>query len=296
MIRRSTKETLHPRNRFRDGYDFPALLARSPALAPFVAENAHGDLGIDWADPAAVKALNQALLRDAYGIAWDVPAGYLCPPVPGRSDYVHYLADLLGARAAQATVLDIGTGANCVYPLLGASEYGWRFVATEVDPVAARWAQGLVAQNPAVAALIEVRAQAARTECFAGVVRPGETFAASMCNPPFHASARAVATSNLRKRRNLAGGRTPPKAPRNFGGTSSELWCPGGERGFLLRMIAQSAARPGLCRWFTTLVAKGDHLPALQHALREAGARDVRTIAMAQGQKQSRILAWTFAP
>jgi 23S rRNA (adenine1618-N6)-methyltransferase len=49
-----------------------------------------------------------------------------------------------------------------------------------------------------------------------------------------------------------------------------------------------------MCRWFTTLVAQSAHLPAIRHALKAAQAADVRIIPMAQGQKQSRIVAWTF--
>ena len=89
------KEQLHPRNRFRAGYDFGRLIASSPRLAAFVAPNAYGNVSIDYADPAAVKALNQALLKDAYGLDWDLPPDYLCPPIPGRSEYLHHLADLL---------------------------------------------------------------------------------------------------------------------------------------------------------------------------------------------------------
>ena len=74
--------------------------------------------------------------------AWDVPPGYLCPPIPGRSDYSTIVADLLGGRkavprshaAARSRILDIGMGANGIYPLIGASEYGWRFVGSEIGP------------------------------------------------------------------------------------------------------------------------------------------------------------------
>ena len=302
MIRPSVKEKLHPRNRFRAGYDFPKLVASSPPLAAFVAPNAYGHASIDYADPGAVKALNQALLKSAYGItAWDVPPGYLCPPIPGRSDYLHYLADLLESerRAARSrrrpiAVLDIGTGANCIYPLIGASEYGWRFVGSEFDRVALRWAKKVVAANPALSDLIDCRLQASPLECFNGVVQPGETFDLSMCNPPFHASAAAAAEGNRRKRRNLGGG-ARASARLNFGGTAGELWCEGGELAFVRRMIAQSAERAALCRWFTTLVSKSTHLPRLYQSLRHVGAAEVRTIEMAQGQKTSRILAWTFA-
>lgn len=292
---------MHPRNRFRDGYDFQGLAAASPPLAAFVRPNPYGNLSIDYADPAAVIALNRALLLSAYGVsAWDLPPGYLCPPIPGRSDYLHHLADLIATdgpesvpRGPSVRVLDIGVGANCIYPLVGASEYGWRFVGTDVDPTACRWARDLVAANAAVANLVEIRAQASSTQCFDGVITSGEHFAASMCNPPFHASADEAAAAARRKQRNL-GGRPAAARTLNFGGQSRELWCEGGEVGFVQRMIAQSADVPAACRWFTTLVSKSEHLPALKAALRRVRPSAVKTIAMAQGQKQSRILAWTF--
>ena len=300
MIKRSVKEQLHPRNRFRHGYDFPGLIACRPRLAQFVATNAYGDASVDYADPEAVKALNQALLQHAYAIeSWDVPPGYLCPPIPGRSDYLHHLADLSGMgdapvpRPTPVVVLDIGMGANCIYPIIGAREYGWRFVGTEIDPVALQWAKKLVAANPAMADLIECRLQRSPLECFNGVIKAGETFDLSMCNPPFHASAEAAAEGTRRKRRNL-GHKKSATPVLNFGGQASELWCDGGELAFVRRMIVESAARPGLCRWFTTLVSKSTHLPRLFQSLQEVKALDVKTLEMTHGQKKSRILAWTF--
>jgi 23S rRNA (adenine1618-N6)-methyltransferase len=300
VIRPAVKAKLHPRNRFRDGYDFPRLVTQNSALAAFVRPNAHGDLSIDFANPRAVKALNQALLKDAYGLeTWDLPDGYLCPPIPGRSDYLHYLADLLapdlGREASDRTphVLDIGVGANCIYPLIGAREYGWHFVGSDIDPVAVKWAQELVAANPAIADLIECRLQSSPRECFTGVVRAGERFDATMCNPPFHASALTAAESSRRKRRHLDA-RTARTGPLNFGGTAGELWCEGGELGFVQRMIAQSAVVGRQCRWFTTLVSQSAHLPRLRQALTLVAPANVRVLDMAHGQKKVRILAWTF--
>ncbi len=285
-----SKDGLHPRNRFRELYDFAELSACSPSLSAFVRPNAYGDASIDYADPKAVKALNQALLIHGYGLKlWDIPDSYLCPPIPGRSDYIHHLADLIGP-AAERTIFDVGTGANCIYPLIGASEYRWRFVATDIDPVAVRWAQKLVASNPTVAARIECRLQRSAMECFKGVMKPGELFDATMCNPPFHASAAEAAAGTRRKAINLGN----KKAVLNFGGTSGELWCEGGELFFLRRMIAQSVECANQCRWFTTLVSKSENLPSLQKALKAARAAEVKIIEMTQGQKKSRILAWTF--
>jgi 23S rRNA (adenine1618-N6)-methyltransferase len=289
---------VHPRNRFRAGYDFPRLIGRSPALAAFVKTAPHGRPSIDFADPRAVLALNEALLADAYGLTWNLPRGALCPPVPGRSDYIHYLADLLSngdepsiPRGRSVRILDIGSGANAIYPMVGASEYGWSFVATEIDQTAMRWARQIVRMNRSIAPLIEHRHQPDPRSCFANVTRPGERFAASMCNPPFHASAREAADNSARKRRNL---KLLNVEPLNFGGAENELWCPGGEVGFIERMIDESAARPNLCVWFTTLVSRSENLPRLKKSLKRADPAIVKTIDMAQGQKKSRILAWTF--
>jgi 23S rRNA (adenine1618-N6)-methyltransferase len=299
VIRKSGKEKMHARNRFRSGYDFKELTRTSPALARFVRPNPWGDISVDFADPEAVKALNQALLAHAYGVkAWDLPQGYLCPPIPGRSDYLHHLADLIAdgdaiPRGPGVTVLDIGTGASAAYPLIGTSEYGWRFVGSEVDSVALRWAQGLVQAQAEVRGLIEIRAQSDSTQCFKGVILPGEFFTATMCNPPFHGSAAEAFAGNLRKRLNLRAGK-PGVEARNFGGRAGELWCPGGELGFALRMIGQSVAVHDRCRWFTILVSKSVHLPRLREALEAVNVAAMKTIDMGQGQKQSRLLAWTF--
>ena len=273
----------------------------SPALTAFVALNAHGTVSINFADPAAVKALNQALLKADYGIErWDVPPGYLCPPIPGRADYLHHLADLLSGgdegkipRGSTVRMLDIGVGANCVYPIIGGHDYGWSFVGTETDPLALEHARGIARANPVLSGQVEFRRQRSALVALRGVVEPGEKFAASICNPPFHASAEEAMAGARRKVRNLNGGRETAVI-LNFGGKNTELWCAGGEVEFIRRMIAESVESPGLCGWFTTLLSRGEHLPMIERALEQARVTEWRVLPMAQGQKQSRIVAWRF--
>ncbi|HEY9250773.1 MAG TPA: RlmF-related methyltransferase, partial [Rariglobus sp.] len=115
--------------------------------------------------------------------------------------------------------------------------------------------------------------------------------------PPFHASAAEAAAGTRRKLRNLAANRKDRAAPKNtlnFGGRAGELWCEGGELAFVRRMIAESAQRPTLCRWFTTLVSQSARLPGLQTALASVRATEVRIFPMQHGQKTTRILAWRF--
>ena len=296
------KGQLHPRNRHQGRYDFAKLIAASPELGRFVILNPYGKQSIDFADPEAVRVFNRALLRQLYGIRhWDIPAGYLCPPVPGRADYLHGLADLLGEscagespRGPAVRVLDVGTGANCIYPLLGHSDYGWRFLGSDIDPAALASAQAIIQAN-ALGEAIELRQQREPKHIFLGLLNPDERFALSLCNPPFHASAAEAASGSTRKWKNL--GKLDPKRKLpalNFGGQSNELWCDGGEAAFLQRMARESAAVAGQVLWFSSLVSKAGNLPVLRKALQQAGAVEVRQVDMAQGNKQSRFLAWTF--
>jgi len=267
-----------------------------------VAVNAYGDPSIDFADPAAVKTLNRALLRHFYGVlTWDIPQGYLCPPIPGRADYLHHLADLLAAsnggaipRGKSVHALDIGVGANCIYPLIGHHEYGWRFLGSDIDPEALASAARILSSNPGLEEAIQLRLQRRPDRIFQGLLKTGETFEVCLCNPPFHASLQEAREGTQRKWRNLGrdvGGKNPQL---NFGGQGRELWCAGGEEAFVRRMIEESSRIPTQCLWFTSLVSKSSSLSGIRAALRQARVVDSRVIEMAQGQKKSRIVAWTF--
>jgi len=80
----------------------------------------------------------------------------------------------------------------------------------------------------------------------------------------------------------------------NFGGQNNELWCDGGELSFINQMIFESVKYPKQCYWFTTLVSKKDHLKSIYKTLNNVGAATIKTIEMTQGQKISRLVAWTF--
>ncbi len=290
------KPGLHPRNRHHDRYDLPALCKDTPALAAFIVANPAGEQTINFADPDAVKTLNQALLAHFYQVkAWNIPDGFLCPPVPGRADYMHHLADLLteanGSLPQNASVLDIGTGANLIYPLIGSHEYGWRFTGTEVSAEALTAAQAIIDANPGMSRQIRLRRQKDEEAILAGMIHKNEFFEAMVCNPPFHDSAESAREGNERKRRNLG---QQKHEPLNFGGQNQELWCEGGEVAFIRKMIAESREYGRQVMWFTSLVSRGDNLPMLYSALTEAGAVKVVKKEMAQGQKQSRFIAWTF--
>ncbi len=292
---------MHLRNKHRERYDFKVLLEICPELAPFVTVNIHKDQTIDFANPEAVKMLNRALLMQHYGIEyWDIPPGYLCPPIPGRADYIHHIADLLSASNGskmppgnQITCLDVGLGANCVYPIIGNKTYGWSFVGSDIDPLALESANKIIAANPGLAANVSCRLQTNPKDIFEGIIQADEFFDLTICNPPFHDSLEAATAGSLRKVKNLTLKKIK-KPVLNFGGHASELCYEGGENGFLENMIQQSQQFATSCFWFSTLVSKQSKLKRVYALLETAGALAVRTIPMGQGNKTSRIVAWTF--
>ncbi len=293
------KGDLHPRNRHQGRYDFDMLCRVCPELSEYVRPSPSGESTIDFANAAAVLCLNRALLAAYYGVQhWTIPQGYLCPPIPGRADYIHALADLIGVAASKDStvrVLDIGTGANCIYPIIGSYEYGWRFVGTDVNPAAVKNARAIVAANLGLQKKIRVVPQKDRDSIFRGILKPSDRFTLTMCNPPFHVSASAAEAGSTRKQRNLSKGRVSKGAALlNFGGQAAELWCAGGEVAFIGQMIRESQDFAAQVKWFTSLVSKSEHLPAIQKALKQAEVTSQTVVEMHQGNKASRLIAWRF--
>lgn len=295
------KLRLHPRNKHRTRYDFIELIKSCPELAPYVKLNAYQDHSIDFFNPQAVKMLNKALLKYDYDIDhWNIPKNYLCPSIPGRADHIHYLADLLGSCNSnkipvgnQIKCLDIGVGANCVYPFIGNKEYGWTFIGTDIDPVAIESASKVVECNIFLKGQIELRLQRKPSEKYNGIIQKDEYFDLSICNPPFHASIEEANYATLSKLSNLKHKKisTPTL---NFGGQNNELWCEGGEYRFVQDLIHQSKQFSASCFWFSTLISKQSNLMSAYKALNETEVFDLKTIPMSQGNKTSRIIAWTF--
>ena len=294
---------LHSRNPHQGRYDLTALCVSNPELTSYLKKNPNNEETIDFNDSNAVLHLNKALLAHYYHVTkWQIPEGYLCPPIPGRADYIHYIADLLTSKdqpkvptGKNIRVLDVGTGANCIYPIIGSQSYGWKFIGTDIDPVAVKTARVIVQSNPCLSKLITLRLQADSNSIFKGVIKPTEQFDLSMCNPPFHASEAEAYAANQRKRKNLAKGKVGKTGEsRNFGGQKNELWCADGEIGFLTRMAKESVEYSRQVKWFTSLVSKGGNITPLQKLLTRLGAKKIDVLKMNQGQKSSRLLVWSF--
>ncbi|XMO85686.1 23S rRNA (adenine(1618)-N(6))-methyltransferase RlmF [Algibacter sp. AS12] len=285
---------IHPNNKHKSGYNLDALSESFPGLAPFVFTNKYETKTIDFSNPKAVKALNTALLYKHYNIVfWDFPETNLCPPIPGRADYIHHISDVLKASNIMGNikVLDIGTGASCIYPLIGQAEYHWSFVATDIDKGALKHAQNIIANNK-LDNVVSLRYQSDASQIFQGVLKDTDKFSVSICNPPFYKSEAEALEANARKLKGL--NMDALKPVRNFSGTQNELWYKGGEKAFLHTYLYESSLFKDQCEWFTTLISKKDLVKGMYASLKKLGATNIKTINMGQGNKISRMVAWTF--
>ncbi len=295
------KARLHPLNKHRERYNFSELIAVYPDLQQYVSPNKFGDDSIDFFNADAVKTLNKALLKQHYNIDfWDIPDGYLCPPIPGRADYIHHIAELLGNSNYGKTptgngisCLDIGVGANCVYPIIGNAEYGWSFLGSDIDEVAIESAKQIISKNKNLKKVVELKLQNKPKDSFYGLITKEDRIDISICNPPFHSSLEEANKGTLRKLSNLKGEKISEPA-LNFGGVNTELWTDGGENKFIRNMVRESKKFAESIFWFTTLVSKQSNLRSIYNALNTEEAIEVKTINMGTGNKTTRIVAWTF--
>ncbi|KAG2648122.1 hypothetical protein PVAP13_1NG049100 [Panicum virgatum] len=312
----SEAPSIHPRNRYAAAApDFAALAELYPSFRPFVSVSERGRASVDFTDFSATRELTRVLLLHDHGVNWWIPDGQLCPTVPNRSNYIHWIEDLLSSNlippvsssSGRVRGFDIGTGANCIYPLLGASLLGWSFVGSDVTDVALEWAKKNVENNPQLAELIEIRnANAAslsaeseaivresirenvlepaedvamqKPPVLVGVVKESESFDFCVCNPPFFESIEEAGLN--------------PKT--SCGGTAEEMVCPGGELAFVTQIIEDSVSLKNSFRWFTSMVGRKANLKLLMSKARKAGASVVKTTDFVQGQTARWGLAWSF--
>ena len=285
------KNKLHPRNKHSGEYDLETLSKVNLSLKPFVFRNKHNKLTVDFSNYYAVKNLNQALLMHYYQLEyWDIPKGYLTPPVPSRAEYIHRVADLF-ENPMDKKCLDIGVGANAIYPIVGIVEYNWDFVGADIDDTALKSAEEIANRNPVLIDKIELRKQNQTGHIFQGIVGQDDYFDLVVCNPPFFSSFEEYQKQNRRKNINL---KNKDSQNSNFKGHSNELWCRGGELSFTSQTIVESVKYKNSFHWFTTLVSQEKHLKSLIKILKKNNPKEIKIIPYNIGNKKSRIVAWRY--
>ena len=285
------KNKIHSRNKNKDRYDLDALLTLNPTLGDYLKPNHKGEDAVDLSNPLAVKALNKTLLHHYYGIEnWNFPDAYLCPTIPSRADYVHYMADvIMGSNYGKLpeghkiTCLDVGTGATCIYPIIGVTEYDWNFIASDIDSKSIASVKTVVEANAVLKNKVDCRLQEKSKDLIFGVLERDETIDITICNPPFYES---VEDAELGTQKKLA--------PYNASEITPEIICDGGEIKFIKQLAKESKAFGHNCFWFSALVTKKSNQKAMTDFLKLIGVAETKIIPIGMGNKSNQIIAWTF--
>ncbi|XP_062071731.1 RNA N6-adenosine-methyltransferase METTL16 isoform X2 [Lepus europaeus] len=263
-------KSMHARNRYKDKPpDFAYLASKYPDFKQHVQINLNGRVSLNFKDPEAVRALTCTLLREDFGLSIDIPVERLIPTVPLRLNYIHWVEDLIGHQDSDKSTLrrgiDIGTGASCIYPLLGATLNGWYFLATEVDDMCFNYAKKNVEKNN-LSDLIKVVKVPQKTLLMDALKEESEIiYDFCMCNPPFFANqleAKGVNSRNPRR---------PPPSSVNTGGVT-EIMAEGGELEFVKRIIHDSLQLKKRLRWYSCMLGKKCSLAPLKEELRIQGS------------------------
>ncbi|XP_053562250.1 RNA N6-adenosine-methyltransferase METTL16 isoform X2 [Bombina bombina] len=285
-------KSMHPRNRYKDKPpDFAVLASKYPEFRQHVNITLAGKVSLNFKDPEAVRALTCTLLKEDFGLTIDIPLERLIPTVPLRLNYIHWVEDLINFHDSDKTTprrgIDIGTGASCIYPLLGATLNGWYFLATEVDDICFNYAKKNVEQNN-LSDLIKVAKVPQKTLLMDALKEESEIiYDFCMCNPPFFANqleAKGVNSRNPRR---------PPPSSVNTGGIT-EIMAEGGELEFVKIIIHDSLQLKKRLRWYTCMLGKKCSLAPLKEELRIQGVPKVAHTEFYQGRTMRWALAWSF--
>ena len=182
--------------------------------------------------------------------------------------------------------LDIGVGASAIYPLLACSTRpGWRMAGTDVDALSMEWARRNVEGNGLSK---RVKLVMSRAE---GKVVPLEVLGVEevdfvMTNPPFYDSKADMLASYTNKA-------APPSAVCT--GSENEMICPGGDVGFVSRILEESLVLRGRVRWYTAMLGKMSSLQQIVAKLKGHEINNFAVTCLQAGYKTKRwAVAWSF--
>lgn len=284
-------KSMHPRNRYKDKPpDFSYLASKYKEFQQHVHTNLTGKVSLNFKEPEAVRALTCTLLKEDFGLTIDIPLERLIPTVPLRLNYIHWVEDLIGCGTNKNKLIrgiDIGTGASCIYPLLGATMNGWFFLATEVDDMCFSYATKNVEQNN-LSDLIKVVKVPQKTLLMDALKEESEiVYDFCMCNPPFFANQMEAQGVNSRNPSR------PPPSSINTGGIT-EIMAEGGELEFVKRIIHDSLQLKKRLRWYSCMLGKKCSLVPLKEELQQQGVPKVTHTEFCQGRTMRWALAWSF--
>ncbi|KLU82441.1 hypothetical protein MAPG_01513 [Magnaporthiopsis poae ATCC 64411] len=277
------------KNLYARGLDFRQLALEDADFAAVLKKSGQ----LDFTDPVAFLQLTKSTLKRDFGLDIELPADRLCPPIPNRHNYILWLKELLDSSSydrpgGRLSGIDIGTGASCIYPLLGCTQRPWEFIATDLDEKSLSYAAENVKRNGLKHRIRLVQRRVPEDPLIPLDELGVDSVDFVMTNPPFYESAEEMdrlASSKMR----------PPDSACT--GAPVEMICDGGEVRFVGRMLAESLRLRHRVRWYTAMLGKLSSLEILVDGLRatEGLAANFAVAEFVQGTKTRRwAVAWSF--
>lgn len=216
--------------------------------------------------------------------------------MPVRWNYVRWIQDLLDTTSdsysdlhdpeREVIGLDIGTGASAIYPLLACSTRPqWRMAGSDIEQHSLEYARKNVGSNG-----MSKRIKLALSTTDAPII-PLDKIGVDeldfvMTNPPFYSSKEDMKSSYGNK--NL-----PPSAICT--GSENEMICPGGDVGFVSRIIAESLKLQDQVQWYTAMLGKLSSLQQIVAKLKEHDITNFAVTCLQAGHKTKRwAVGWSF--
>lgn len=243
--------------------DWRELQSHNPRLQKFWADGK-----FDFDNETALAELVQTQLDLYCGLRVQLCKGFLIPRLANRLDYLLWMEKLLGGPAVG---IDVGVGGNCIYPMLG-SLVGLTIAGVDLNSEAIEASQQIAKQ-----ASIEIdlfQADGTDLESIVRQLDPPPCFV--VCNPPFFAPQEDRVE----------------KPPRNLVARENELYTPGGELEFSLKML-ESSSRTNL-RWTSVMLGKKHSVaPLIDRITAQKASHALHVIS--HGRTRRWIVAWSFS-
>ena len=215
---------------------------------------------------------------------YSISNNFLIPTVPSRLNYINVINSLLksyGVKNNEKEIIgiDIGTGANIIYPLLGYSVYKWKFICSEINEQAFENASKIIKENN-LEENIKLIKQKYNNFIFIGIINRENRYTFTMCNPPYYDYEEEIKIEDKKR-----------DCEYNF----DEIYYKNGEIGFFDKYFEES-----ICYWknvfiFTFLIGKKSNAEKIYEKISEnKGIKFFDIKRIKTGNNMRYIIYWSF--
>ena len=224
--------------------DFLILIKEFPELKKYIIKHDEKieEFSFDWSNNDLSLLMTKSILNYYFNIKYyDIPKGFLIPPVPSRLNYLNLINELIKDIEKENIIgVDIGTGANIIYPILGNSIYCWKFICSEINNESYNNAK-IILQNNNLEKNITLIKQANKNNIFITILNQENKYTFSMCNPPYYDYEQEIKIEEKKRDTEF-----------NF----DEVYYKKGELGFFERYFEESICYKKNIFLFTILIGK----------------------------------------